>query len=93
MYTSVLFVASELCKSKILELSVTCQLNKHTAVRTPVSQSHALSKGTVAESSVEETLLSVNMPVNNLFLHIFIHSSFLYPYYDLYNTVLMKMNV
>ena len=38
-------------------------------MRTPVCQSHTLSKGTVAESSVEETLLPVNMPVSSLSLH------------------------
>ena len=67
--TSVLFVASEPCNCRILELSVVCQLSKRTAVKTPVSQRHVLSEGTVAESSVKKTLLSVNMPVNSLSLH------------------------
>ena len=65
---SVLSVASILCISKTLELSLSCQFSRCTAVRTPVCQSHALSKGTVAESSVEETLLSVNMSVSSLSL-------------------------
>ena len=65
---SVLSVASMPCISKTLELSLSCQFSRYTAVRTLVCQSHALSKGTVTESSVEETLLSVNMPVSSLSL-------------------------
>ena len=61
-----LSVTNRPCVSKTLGSS------RCTAVRTPVCQSHALSKGTVAESSVEETLLSVNMPVSSLSLQILI---------------------
>ena len=66
---SALSVASRPCVSRTLGLSLSCQSSRCTAVRTPVCQSHTLSKGTVAESSVEETLLPVNVPVSSLSLH------------------------
>ena len=70
---SALSVANMPCVSKTLGLSFSCQSSRCTAVRTPVCQSHTLSKGTVAESSVEETLLSVNMPVSSLSLQFKLH--------------------
>ena len=73
---SALSVASRPCVSRTLGLSLSCQSSRCTAVRTPVCQSHALSKGTVAESSVEETLLPVNMPVSSLSLQISLYHPF-----------------
>ena len=67
--TSELFVASEPCKCKILELSVACQLSKRTAERIPSVECSNLVLGAVLESSVKETLSSVNMSVNSMSLH------------------------
>ena len=68
MCTSELFVTSEPCKCKILELSVACQLSKHIAERIPSVECSNLVLGAVLESSVKETLLSVNMSVNSMSL-------------------------
>ena len=67
---SVLFVAIRPCLSRTLELSVACQFSKCTAERIPSVRCSNLVLGAVLESSVKETLSSVNMSVNSMSLHI-----------------------
>ena len=61
---SALSVANMPCVSKTLGLSLSCQFSRCTAVRMSVSQSHALSEGTVAESSVKVLVVVVDLVAN-----------------------------